>query len=83
MIEHKQLRRRIVPTQNISMKSDSCNEDNLIIFIILCLQVGQWLEAMFSYLKHIPRYLIPSYFDAILVSTFTTALDATYKLMSR
>uniref|UniRef100_A0A674P8Z8 Glycogen debranching enzyme n=1 Tax=Takifugu rubripes TaxID=31033 RepID=A0A674P8Z8_TAKRU len=45
-------------------------------------QVGQWLAAMFSYLKHIPRYLIPCYFDAILVSTYTTALDATYKLMS-
>ncbi|XP_038574852.1 glycogen debranching enzyme isoform X2 [Micropterus salmoides] len=45
-------------------------------------QVGQWLEAMFNYLKHIPRYLIPCYFDAILVSTYTTALDATHKLMS-
>lgn len=45
-------------------------------------QVGQWLAAMFKYLKHIPRYLIPCYFDAILVSTYTTALDATYKLMS-
>ncbi|XP_062284498.1 glycogen debranching enzyme-like isoform X2 [Scomber scombrus] len=44
--------------------------------------VGQWLEAMFHYLKHIPRYLIPCYFDAILVSTYTTALDAAYKLMS-
>ncbi|XP_037537913.1 glycogen debranching enzyme [Nematolebias whitei] len=45
-------------------------------------QVGQWLEAMFDHLKHIPRYLIPCYFDAILVSTYTTALDATFKLMS-
>ncbi|XP_041659129.1 glycogen debranching enzyme isoform X1 [Cheilinus undulatus] len=45
-------------------------------------QVGQWLVAMFTYLKHFPRYLIPCYFDAILVSTYTTALDATYKLMS-
>ncbi|XP_070775031.1 glycogen debranching enzyme [Enoplosus armatus] len=45
-------------------------------------QVGQWLGAMFNYLKHIPRYLIPCYFDAILVSTYTTALDATFKLMS-
>ncbi|XP_030259204.1 glycogen debranching enzyme isoform X1 [Sparus aurata] len=45
-------------------------------------QVGQWLGAMFNYLKHIPRYLIPCYFDAILVSTYTTALDAAYKLMS-
>ncbi|XP_029380341.1 glycogen debranching enzyme-like isoform X2 [Echeneis naucrates] len=45
-------------------------------------QVGQWLEAMFNYLKHIPRYLIPCYFDAILVSTYTTVLDAAYKQMS-
>uniref|UniRef100_H3DLB9 Glycogen debranching enzyme n=1 Tax=Tetraodon nigroviridis TaxID=99883 RepID=H3DLB9_TETNG len=45
-------------------------------------QVGQWLAAMFGYLKHIPRYLIPCYFDAILVSTYTTALDAAYQLMS-
>uniref|UniRef100_A0A3Q3IKW1 Glycogen debranching enzyme n=1 Tax=Monopterus albus TaxID=43700 RepID=A0A3Q3IKW1_MONAL len=45
-------------------------------------QVGQWLAAMFNYLKHIPRYLIPCYFDAILVSVYTTALDATYRLMS-
>ncbi|XP_061654774.1 glycogen debranching enzyme isoform X1 [Phyllopteryx taeniolatus] len=57
-------------------------EGPLAQIFIICLQVGQWLEAMFTYLKHIPRYLIPSYFDAILVSTFTTALDATYKLMS-
>ncbi|XP_008297524.1 glycogen debranching enzyme isoform X1 [Stegastes partitus] len=45
-------------------------------------QVGQWLAAMFNLLKHIPRYLVPCYFDAILVSIYTTALDATYKLMS-
>ncbi|KAL7386629.1 hypothetical protein ABVT39_011254 [Epinephelus coioides] len=45
-------------------------------------QVGQWLGAMFNYLKHMPRYLIPCYFDAIVVSTYTTALDATHKLMS-
>uniref|UniRef100_A0A668A7V7 Glycogen debranching enzyme n=1 Tax=Myripristis murdjan TaxID=586833 RepID=A0A668A7V7_9TELE len=45
-------------------------------------EVGQWLAAMFDYLKHIPRYLIPCYFDAILVATYTTALDATSKLMS-
>ncbi|XP_059200245.1 glycogen debranching enzyme [Centropristis striata] len=45
-------------------------------------EVGQWLEAMFNYLKHVPRYLVPCYFDAILVSTYTTALDAAHKLMS-
>ncbi|XP_016521077.1 glycogen debranching enzyme isoform X2 [Poecilia formosa] len=45
-------------------------------------QVGQWLGAMFDYLRHFPRYLIPCYFDAILASTYATALDATFKLMS-
>jgi len=45
--------------------------------------VGQWFQAMFAYLKHIPRYLIPCYFDAILVGAYTTALDATFKQMSR
>ncbi|MEQ2178670.1 hypothetical protein GOODEAATRI_016526 [Goodea atripinnis] len=46
-------------------------------------QVGHWFGAMFDYLRHFPRYLIPCYFDAILVSAYTTALDATFKLMSR
>ncbi|KAK5606319.1 hypothetical protein CRENBAI_023544 [Crenichthys baileyi] len=45
-------------------------------------QVGLWMGAMFDYLRHFPRYLIPCYFDAILVSAYTTALDATFKLMS-
>ncbi|KAL0965924.1 hypothetical protein UPYG_G00288010 [Umbra pygmaea] len=44
--------------------------------------VGKWFEVLFHYLKHIPRYLIPCYFDAILVGAYTTALDATFKLMS-
>uniref|UniRef100_A0A8C9WDA4 Glycogen debranching enzyme n=1 Tax=Scleropages formosus TaxID=113540 RepID=A0A8C9WDA4_SCLFO len=41
-------------------------------------EVGKWFQAMFSYLKHIPRYLIPCYFDAILVGVYTTALDASW-----
>ncbi|TSN03381.1 Glycogen debranching enzyme [Bagarius yarrelli] len=45
-------------------------------------EVGQWFTAMFDYLKHIPRYLIPCYFDAILVGAYTTALDATFMQMS-
>ncbi|XP_028666965.1 glycogen debranching enzyme isoform X1 [Erpetoichthys calabaricus] len=45
-------------------------------------QVGKWLQAMFTYLKHLPRYLIPCYFDAILVGVYTTLLDATWKQMS-
>ncbi|KAJ8012292.1 hypothetical protein DPEC_G00067150 [Dallia pectoralis] len=45
-------------------------------------EVGEWFEQMFKYLKHIPRYLIPCYFDAILVGAYTTALDTTFKMMS-
>nr|XP_055058383.1 glycogen debranching enzyme isoform X1 [Misgurnus anguillicaudatus]XP_055058385.1 glycogen debranching enzyme isoform X1 [Misgurnus anguillicaudatus]XP_055058386.1 glycogen debranching enzyme isoform X1 [Misgurnus anguillicaudatus] len=45
-------------------------------------EVGQWFHAIFAYLKHIPRYLIPCYFDAILVGAYTTALDVTFKHMS-
>ncbi|XP_041751798.1 glycogen debranching enzyme isoform X1 [Coregonus clupeaformis] len=45
-------------------------------------EVGKWFKAMFHYLKHIPRYLIPCYFDAILVGAYTTALDTTFNKMS-
>lgn len=48
-----------------------------------CFQVGKWLKGMFHYLKHIPRYLIPCYFDAILMGAYTTALDTTFNQMSR
>ncbi|KAM9325243.1 glycogen debranching enzyme [Gastrophryne carolinensis] len=44
--------------------------------------VGKWFAAMFSYLKQIPRYLIPCYFDAILVGAYTTLLEAVWKQMS-
>ncbi|KAE8610804.1 hypothetical protein XENTR_v10012247 [Xenopus tropicalis] len=47
-----------------------------------CAEVGKWFQAMFSYLKQIPRYLIPCYFDAILVGAYTTLLDAAWKQMS-
>ncbi|XP_063481653.1 glycogen debranching enzyme isoform X4 [Symphalangus syndactylus] len=45
-------------------------------------EVGKWLQAMFFYLKQIPRYLIPCYFDAILVGAYTTLLDTAWKQMS-
>lgn len=38
---------------------------------------------MFIYLKKIPRYLIPCYFDAILVGAYTTLLDVGWHQMSR
>ncbi|XP_052492995.1 glycogen debranching enzyme isoform X2 [Budorcas taxicolor] len=45
-------------------------------------EVGKWLQAMFCYLKQIPRYLIPCYFDAILIGAYTTLLDVAWKQMS-
>ncbi|NP_001412258.1 glycogen debranching enzyme isoform 7 [Homo sapiens] len=45
-------------------------------------EVGKWLQAMFFYLKQIPRYLIPCYFDAILIGAYTTLLDTAWKQMS-
>ncbi|MGH0153006.1 UNVERIFIED_CONTAM: hypothetical protein FKN15_047322 [Acipenser sinensis] len=44
--------------------------------------VGKWFQAMFTYLQHLPRYLIPCYFDAILIGAYTSLLDATWKQMS-
>ncbi|KAM9839423.1 glycogen debranching enzyme-like [Aulostomus maculatus] len=45
-------------------------------------EVGHWLQAMFSYLKNIPRYLVPCYFDAIIQGAYTTALEAAFTHMS-
>ncbi|XP_041924454.1 glycogen debranching enzyme isoform X2 [Alosa sapidissima] len=45
-------------------------------------EVGKWFEAIFGYLKHIPRYLVPRYFDAIIVGAYTAALDSVFKQMS-
>ncbi|XP_071341644.1 glycogen debranching enzyme-like isoform X2 [Trachinotus anak] len=45
-------------------------------------EVGHWLQAMFGYLRHIPHYLVPCYFDAIIQGVYTTALEAVFKRMS-
>ncbi|KAM6953512.1 glycogen debranching enzyme-like [Aplochiton taeniatus] len=45
-------------------------------------EVGKWIKAMFGYLTHIPRYLVPCYFDAIIVGAYTTAVDGIFQQMS-
>lgn len=47
------------------------------------LQVGKWFSAVFTYLKHIPHYLVPCYFDAIIVGAYATAVDEIFNQMSR
>ncbi|XP_072366697.1 LOW QUALITY PROTEIN: glycogen debranching enzyme-like [Scyliorhinus torazame] len=45
-------------------------------------EIGNWFAAMFTFLKNLPRYLIPCYFDAILVGAYTTLVDITWDEMS-
>ncbi|XP_033222328.1 glycogen debranching enzyme isoform X2 [Belonocnema kinseyi] len=44
--------------------------------------LGEWLEKALEPLKTIPRYLVPSYFDVILVNVYTILLDQCYNSMS-
>uniref|UniRef100_A0A4W4E6Z0 Glycogen debranching enzyme n=1 Tax=Electrophorus electricus TaxID=8005 RepID=A0A4W4E6Z0_ELEEL len=45
-------------------------------------EVGKWFHSMFTYLKCIPRYLVPCYFDAIIVGAYATAVNAVFSKMS-
>ncbi|XP_043554828.1 glycogen debranching enzyme-like isoform X1 [Chiloscyllium plagiosum] len=45
-------------------------------------EIGKWFEAMFAFVKNLPRYLIPCYFDAILVGAYKTLVDITLNQMS-
>ncbi|XP_071799399.1 glycogen debranching enzyme-like [Asterias amurensis] len=46
-------------------------------------KLGKWYQATFANLTLIPRYLIPSYFDAIMVGAYLALLDLCWKSMSR
>uniref|UniRef100_A0A8C4WV81 Glycogen debranching enzyme n=1 Tax=Eptatretus burgeri TaxID=7764 RepID=A0A8C4WV81_EPTBU len=46
-------------------------------------EVGAWFEGMFRLLHSIPRYLIPCYFDAVMLGAYTAALDAAWSKMSK
>jgi len=45
--------------------------------------LGVWLEQAMEPLKLIPKYLVPSYFDVILVNVYRILLDHCYSLMSK
>ncbi|XP_043283434.1 glycogen debranching enzyme [Venturia canescens] len=44
--------------------------------------LGKWLEDAAEPFKLIPRYLVPSYFDVIIVNLYMILLEQSYALMS-
>lgn len=42
-----------------------------------------WLEQATEPFKLIPRYLVPSYFDVIIVNVYSTLIEQCFVLMSR
>ncbi|XP_011685016.1 PREDICTED: glycogen debranching enzyme isoform X2 [Wasmannia auropunctata] len=44
--------------------------------------LGTWLEQAMEPFKLIPKYLVPSYFDVIIVNIYTILLDHCYNVMS-
>lgn len=44
--------------------------------------LGEWLEEATEPFKLIPRYLVPSYFDVIIVNVYMILLEQCYNLMS-
>ncbi|XP_071505921.1 glycogen debranching enzyme-like [Diadema antillarum] len=45
-------------------------------------QLGLWFEKAFQPLTQIPRYLIPCYFDAIMVGAYVVLLERSWKSMN-
>ena len=44
--------------------------------------IGQWLEHVFSFLAHIPNYLVPRYFDLIITPFYSAVLAYCWKSFS-
>lgn len=44
--------------------------------------LGEFIEKCVEPLKLLPRYLIPSYFDALFVNIYTTLIETSFNLMS-
>jgi glycogen debranching enzyme len=44
--------------------------------------LANWLENVFTCLSKIPRYLIPSYFDLLITSLYSKALERCWSLMN-
>ncbi|KAK4310829.1 hypothetical protein Pmani_017632 [Petrolisthes manimaculis] len=44
-------------------------------------RLASWLEEVFGWLKDVPRYLIPAYFDSIVTSIYLTLINRAWSLM--
>ncbi|KAG8178835.1 hypothetical protein JTE90_016506 [Oedothorax gibbosus] len=44
--------------------------------------LGFWFEVAFEYLRKLPRYLIPCYFDTIVTGAYSSLLSALWRKMS-
>ncbi|KAK8374371.1 hypothetical protein O3P69_011987 [Scylla paramamosain] len=44
-------------------------------------RLAGWLEEVFGYLRDVPRYLIPAYFDSIVTSIYLTLINRAWALM--
>ncbi|KAK8737367.1 hypothetical protein OTU49_004452 [Cherax quadricarinatus] len=44
-------------------------------------RLAVWLEEVFGWLKDVPRYLIPAYFDSIVTSVYLTLINRAWSLM--
>lgn len=45
-------------------------------------KLEQWMSSAFQYVRRLPRYLIPKYFDIVITRVYTTATDRIFKSMS-
>ncbi|XP_043206141.1 glycogen debranching enzyme-like isoform X1 [Amphibalanus amphitrite] len=47
------------------------------------MELANWLDDTFQYIKQIPRYLVPAYFDATVLGVYVHLLNSTWRQMAR
>lgn len=45
-------------------------------------ELGNWLKSVFEHISRLPRYLVPAYFDMVLLAVYPKILDACWNQMS-